>query len=571
MTYRENANGFVVETASYRAKFNDGNEPIVQVWRELSPMLGLPAVSGLASVEQGETLTDARVSGIRAEAGCVELTLVAQSNLWTGRTFHWTFHEDRIEHYHTSAGACAPGRCYFFSSIAAGDGQVLAKEFGVRIDAQRVWSPAANMADEYERPLGIAQSLGILPEVETPFAYGVPDRVAMIFAPPPFCLVFGQDDQWVGVGIGTEPGGYQFNAFEYSSIPRGSSDSAFFVNYLGYTSFDRFVSPRAVLQFGFSPYEVLEKHVGWTDAQGFSTQHPFGNALWHRRPIFCGWGEQCTVATSSLGKLARDEATQANYEVWIPILEKRGLPIGTVVIDDKWQKNYGTFDVDTGKWPNMGDFVARQHAAGRHVLVWIPTFHAEGLPAELCVFKDGKAVAADVSNPAYETFLREKVRHLVRDVGIDGFKVDWVWGFTRVPGVRTHAPLHGIEWLRRFQAILYEETHRWRSDAMIETHSASPLFRESSDVLRLNDLHPGARDIVSAMAMRARIARIAGWRVVDCDASSHSLNEWWQYMQAQPRIGTPALYLVSGDRPAWMWPALAALWQGYCGRLEQDA
>jgi hypothetical protein len=55
---------------------------------------------------------------------------------------------------------------------------------------------------------------------------------------------------------------------------------------------------------------------------------------------------------------AHDLATQAKYEEWIKVLEQRGLPIGTIVIDDKWQQHYGTFDVDEKKWPDMKGFTA---------------------------------------------------------------------------------------------------------------------------------------------------------------------------------------------------------------------
>jgi hypothetical protein len=573
MRYQPRADGFVVEAAQYRAEFQAGPEPAVHVWRHGQPMLSLPAVSALTAVEKGEVLTDVRLEAVRPEADAVSLTLTAGSDLWSRRTFHWAFHEDRVEHYHRAGGSCAPGRCYFFSSAAAqGDGLAVVKNVtsGAFVHAHKVFSPGANMADEYERVPAIPQSLGILPEAETPFAYGVPDRVAMIFAPPPLCLAFGRGEQWAGVGIGAAPGDYQFNSLEYSGVHHHGA--CFFVNYLGYRTVEEFTSPRAALHFGFTAHEVLGKYAAWTDAMGFSTRRVRDNPRWHRLPVFCGWGEQGRAAGRA-GTASRDESTQANYERWLEELEQRGLPVGTVVIDDKWQAAYGTFDVDSGKWPDMAGFAARQHEAGRHVLLWIPTYHAEGLPEELLVYRDGKAVAGDVSNPSYEEFLRAKVRRLVRDIGIDGFKVDWVWGFARKPGVRTHAPLHGIEWLRRFQCILHDETHRWRPDAMIETHSANPLFRESSDVLRLNDLHPGARNIALAMAQRARLARIAGWDVIDCDASSDSLEEWWSYMQAQPEIGTPALYLVSGggktwpEVPRWMWPALAAIWRDYCGRV----
>lgn len=567
MTFTKTAGGFLFETDAYSASFTLGKTPSVAICRERHPIMDLPAVSGLASPDRSENLSGISVRSVRRNGDAVTIVLSARSDLWKGRTFHWTFSEDGIDFEHGAAGACRPGRCYFFSNgVAEGNPANVPAPgaLGATIHAHKTFSPAANMADEYERMLGVPQSLGILPEVETPFLYGVPDRTAMIFSPPPLCPMFGHGDRWAGIGLGTKPGSYLFNSLEYSGV--SGLGSLFYVNYLGYTSFKRFVSPRMAIRFGYSPFEVLEKHAAWIDANGFGTSRKAGPAPWHRLPVFCGWGQQCVEAAET-SRRAGDVCRQANYERWIATLEKRRIPFGTVVIDDKWQATYGTFDIAPDKWPDMRAFVRRQHAAGRHVLLWIPVCHSEGVPAELCVTNEEGKRYADVSNPAYERYLRRKIRHLVRDVGIDGFKVDWSWGVTRKSGLKMHRPLHGIEWLRRFHFIVHDETHRWRPDAMVETHSANPLFRESSDALRLNDLHAGARDIARAMAARARISRIVGWPVIDCDSASGSVNDWWDYMKAQPSIGTPALYTVSKAIPAWMWKSLSALWTDYVGSL----
>ena len=140
----------------------------------------------------------------------------------------------------------------------------------------------------------------------------------------------------------------------------------------------------------------------------------------------------------------------------------------------------------------------------------------------------------------------------------------------------THAPLHGIEWLHRFQSILYDETHRWRPDAMIEAHAALPLFRNCSDVFRLNDLSGGARDVAAAMRQRARLAGIAGWSIVDCDNSGPTLQTWWDGMQAQVEYGVPSLYklgvmpLTGEEIPERMWEGLRHIWERYVAGLGQE-
>jgi hypothetical protein len=75
---------------------------------------------------------------------------------------------------------------------------------------------------------------------------------------------------------------------------------------------------------------------------------------------------------------------------------------------------------------------------------------------------------------------------------------------------------------------LYTETHKWKPDAMVETQTTNAPFRESSDVIRLNDVWFASRNVTDMMRLRASIAQITGWPLVDTDnASSTNLKEWW--------------------------------------------
>ncbi len=343
------------------------------------------------------------------------------------------------------------------------------------------------------------------------------------------------------------------------------------INYQGRSTGSNFASPVAAIHFGTSPIATLASFTHWMETSGFATRNTAPDALWHHLPIFCGWGEQTTIAGAQ-GKpsIANTLATQANYTQWIDDLEARNVHPATIVIDDKWMTKYGTLDIDTAKWPDLKRFVDEQHAHGRHVLLWIPVASTEGLPKELAIARNGNAVVADVSNPAYEAFLRKQIHHLVADIGIDGFKEDWVGSQGNFSNVTQSQPLYGIEFVRRFQFILFDEAHRTKPDALIETQTPNPLFRESSDMLRLNDIYTGTRNVPAVMRNRAAIARAAGWSLLDTDnAATTTLAEWWSYMRAQPSIGVPSLYIVSRTVvthepvPAEDWQRLATLWQQY--------
>jgi len=113
---------------------------------------------------------------------------------------------------------------------------------------------------------------------------------------------------------------------------------------------------------------------------------------------------------------------------------------------------------------------------------------------------------------------------------------------------------------------------------MVETQTPNAAFRDSSDVLRLNDLWYATRDVVGTMRERAQIAHISGWDLVDTDnASSTTLETWWEYMEAQPSIGIPALYFLHRtestleEPPEWNWVALAGIWRTYIAGLPGQA
>jgi len=562
----------------YSVAVEPGNPPRLAIERDHQAVLEVPIVAGLASDTQEERLSAIEFSVREIGSGAWELNATAQSTLWTGRRFEWRFFPGHIEFQQFATGHGKLGRNYFLSNGVSNrwdKGTTDGHSWDATLYADRYFAPNPNHANQFEFSIAMPQILGFSvdrqPDSEQDFR---PERITGIFAPPPLFLAFHMDKTWTGIGIGAKPGEYQFPALEYTGSRYAGA--SFFVDYMGYRPLDGdFASPVLAITFAYDPLDALQAYTEWLDKSGFSTQLAAKDVYWHHLPIFCGWAEQ-TVESVPKGEAPNQLATQANYEKWLSILNDRNLPVGTVVIDDKWQQAYGTFEVDRKKWPDLKGFVDAQHAAGRHVLLWIPVAQTDGLPPSLCVTVQGKCVIADAGSPAYEAYLRPRIRHLVQDIGIDGFKEDWV-GAPAAPGLPLTGPATGIEFVRRFQWILYSEAHKWKPDAMIETQTVNALFRESSDLIRLNDIWYATRNVPDVLRLRARIAHIAGWPLVDTDnASSTTLKDWWAYMQAQPTIGIPALYFVTRTESTQespsddQWTALAALWRSYIDLLKSS-
>lgn len=566
----------LIRMPQYSAMIEPGNPPRLTIERDHQAVFELPIVAGLASDTKEEHLSGIEFSLREAGNGTWELNATAKSTLWTNRRFSWRFFPDHIEFQQFATGHGKLGRAFFLSNGVSNrwdNGTTDGHAWDTTIYADRYFAPNPNHANQFEFNIAMPQILGFSanrnPDSEQDFR---PERLTGLFSPPPLFLAFHLDKTWTSVGIGAKPGEYQFPAFEYTGSRYAGA--SFFVDYMGYRVIDGdFASPVAAIHFAYNPLDALTNYTKWLDSSSYSTELVAKDVYWHHLPIFCGWAEQ-TVESVPLGGAPNKLASQANYEKWLAMLDQRGLPVGTVVIDDKWQQAYGTFEVDQKKWPDMKGFVAAQHAKGRHVLLWVPVAQTDGLPPSLCVTVEGRCVTADVGSPEYESYLRPRIRHLIQEIGIDGFKEDWV-GAPAEPGLPLTGSAIGIEFARRFQWILFSEAHRWKPDAMVETQTVNALFRESSDLIRLNDIWYATRNVPDVLRLRAHIANITGWPLVDTDnASSTTLKDWWSYMQAQPSIGIPALYFVSRTEStqespsADQWTSLAALWRSYIDSLK---
>ena len=565
-----------IRMPSYSVEITPGEPPRLNIARDGEAVFELPVVSGLASDTQQEQLSHVEFTVTQSGDSAYELKATAQSTLWSGRRFEWRFSPNHIEFQQFATGRRKLGKAYFLSNGVSNrwdNGTTGGRAWTTTLWADRYFSPNPNHANQFEFNIAMPQTVGFSDGSkggsEADFR---PERITGIFAPPPLFLAFHLNKTWTGIGIGTRPGEYLFPALEYTGSRYAGA--SFYVDYLGYKAIDgEFASPVLSFTFGYDPLDALASYTAWLDRNGFSTPAANHDAYWHHLPIFFGWAEQ-TVNSSPFGQAPNKLATQANYEKWIAILEQRGIPFGTVVIDDKWQAGYGNFEVDTQKWPDLKGFVAAQHAKGRHILLWVPLAQPDGLPESLCIMVEGKCRGADVGKPEYEAYLRPRIRRLVQDIGVDGFKEDWV-DAPSVPGLSLSGNLAGIEFVRRFQWILYDETHKAKPDAMVETQTVNALFRESSDLTRLNDIWYATRNVPDMMRLRARIAHISGWPVLDTDnASSTTLKDWWSYMQAQPTIGIPALYFVTKTESTQespsddQWSALAGLWKSYIASLQ---
>lgn len=400
-----------------------------------------------------------------------------------------------------------------------------------------------------------------------------PPSGCRLYIPHPFCCCLGfNDGPWLAAGLAPGKSQYNFSYFNYMS---GFNSFCFRLDYDGRTRVNGvWTSPRFVFLPSDSEYTALEKYCDTLRAWGLVEKNNYPRADWWSRPMFCGWGEQHILSIRSDGALPNsDFATQMVYDSFIDIIRKKKLNPGTIVIDDKWQKEYGMHEVDTEKWPDLRKWIDTRHSEDRRVLLWLGIRYPDGLPEDECV-KDarGNAVYADPTNPEYQQRIRSIIHRILSPdqdcYNADGIKLDWLF-IPSGKGHKLHGDIWGVEFFKSFVKQIYEAAKAVKSDALVITHTANPYFAECTDMIRLNDISDRSREIVSMMTHRQKIAHAAcPQALIDCDNScAPTHTEWIEYMKAQPILGVPSCYFLTAVDGTMEpitdedWDELSSIWR----------
>jgi hypothetical protein len=434
-----------------------------------------------------------------------------------------------------------------------------------------VFSPTPSEPVQVVRPAGSAVALGVVGDAEA-------GRLNAVFSPPPLVVGLAREPaaaatampggRWLGVSIIDSVERLTFSTFRYEPV-----DGGFLLrlNFDGHTSAtEHWTSPIVVLRPADDGWQVIDDYRADLERRSLVPARTAPVASWWLEPIFCGWGAQCaryavdylagerqasTTAGAQLEPLgAPDYSRESLYDDWLATLAAAGVEPGTIVIDDRWQAEYGAAIPDIDHWPNLKQWIADRHAEGRRVLLWWKAWDPEGIPPSECILDAaGRPVSVDPANPRYRSRLAEIVESLLGTDGLnaDGFKVDFT---QRAPTGRTlvgHPGAWGIAALHLLLGTLYDSAKRVRSDAMIITHAMHPSFADVSDVIRLNDVlerDPNRNLVPVVDQLRFRhgvVSRVLPGHPIDTDQwPMPSRSEWLSYVRAQGTLGIPALYYV---------------------------
>ena len=465
------------------------------------------------------------------------LSIDAQSSVWIKKTHRFRCSPTRFRFETEVTGAGRLTDVHYFGGYYSAQPRWGSGFFWSGHHFKRGFNPEPTIDEDYH----FAPSAGSLID---PTGVPIHGKAGWFFTPPPYCFAFQYENAWLGVGVEAPAGENRYTDFHYRGQRSGFHLSLAFE---GYTEVDgTYKLPALGFDFAEDAYEALGAHVAALRARRFVPVAKKEKPAWWYEPIFCGWGSQCHLAAQAGGH-APDFSRQAHYEAFLETLSRHDLSPGTVVLDDKWQLMYGENRVDEDKWPDLKGFIARQHAAGRKVLLWLKAWDPEGVPPEECVTNAvGLKVAVDPTNPAFEQRFRASIRTMLSDYDADGFKLDFTARIPSGPGLSKSGDAWGLELMRLYLNTLYDETKKTKPDALVMTHTPHPYLGDVLDMIRLNDINTG-RDIGPAMRHRARVAALAlPDALIDTDnwPMTH-LAAWREYTELQPELGIPSLYFAS--------------------------
>jgi len=508
----------------------------------------------------------------------VVLCVEAQSSVWKRKEFRFRCSARRFSYEATVNGSGCLAEANMFGGYYSGSLRWGSGFFPSGQHFLRMFNPEPDISEEIYFAPAASNSIDLT-------GVPLPSRGDWFFTPAPFAFACAGPNSWIAMGIAAQPGTQQFTALRY----HGQQDSFYLgLDFEGYTPVSGTYTLPAI-SFDFvadgrdepaaDAYEALAAHVQGLHARRLvPVIADGGRPSWWQAPIFCGWGAQCHLAHQADGR-APDYARQENYEEFLKVLEREQICPGTIVLDDKWQATYGNNEVDTLKWPALPAFVARQHEAGRRVLLWLKAWDPEGVPLEECMTNAaGAPIAVDPGNPAFQRRLRSAVQRMLSPDGYnaDGFKIDFTARIPSGPGIRRYGEAWGLELMKQYLGIIYDEAKRTKADALIMTHTPHPYLADVLDMIRLNDMNIGT-DIPRAMEHRARVARIAcPQAVIDTDNWPIADKATWRaYLELQADLGVPSLYYSShvdatGEPLETAdYDLLRDVWQSYGARLAR--
>ena len=405
------------------------------------------------------------------------------------------------------------------------------------------------------------------------------------FQVPSFVYPFFTEDKetFIGIGIAAGEGQYKFKRFRYMYLEE--ENSCYFKLPLdGRTEVNgEWESQGIWCDIGDGYKDVIFKYSSFLYNHNYCKKGNKEKPRWWYGPIYCGWGDQQEASQRRYATTenAQEFATQEFYEKLSDRLDELNLKPTMIIIDDKWQKNHGSLEVDESKWYDLRKFTDEQHKKGRRVILWVRAWSNEGIDLDECMTIERIAYAADPTNPKYQKRIYETVHKLLSsDEGCyncDGFKLDFINNVFMHPMVRFYDNnLYGVEVFKKLISLYHDAAKKVKPDALINNSIVNPYFSEVTDHIRLNDYNRRlVSDEFSVMKYRADIAAASQPdTLIDTDSASYVYkDEAMDYILNNYKLGVPDIYVVTDPCSFSFtdddWNKIRKVWENYSENINK--
>lgn len=136
------------------------------------------------------------------------------------------------------------------------------------------------------------------------------------------------------------------------------------------------------------------------------------------------------------------DQTQAQIMDYAKSILANGFEPGILMVDDNWQRYYGSYDFKAERFPDAKGMVDSLHAMGFKVMLWVCPFVSPDSPefrdlqkrgllaknadgsTRVIPWWNGYSVAYDLLNPEAMHYVESQLRGTMERYGVDGFKLD---------------------------------------------------------------------------------------------------------------------------------------------------
>ena len=398
--------------------------------------------------------------------------------------------------------------------------------------------------------------------------------------PPMFVYAFRTEevDDRLALGLVAEAGEHNFTQFDFrTSMHRWGSRFWLSTDQCGHTKVEgEWTAPKIIGRAVATDKDACLFYRDYYFDHGICGRGSdrAGKPRFWYGPIACGWLEQLAVHYQKDSGLVWS-SKQDVYEDYVRLLGERGLHPKILIIDDKWQTEYGRPRPAKDRWPDVRGFIDRiRDEKDIHTLMWYKMWDNEGVPEEYCVW-DGreKRYVVDPSNPGYQAILKENIRTIISDepgcMNADGLKIDFAFWQPVGREAKTFSGKYGVELFAEYVRHIRDYMKEIKPTAILNASPCHPMFAEFVDQARLHDYDYRLRSSLEEFSERAWLWRCAlPNALVDTDGCGYNTHrDTMRYLTRNREIGVPCIYAVSPTPYLALsdddWAKVAESWKAY--------